>query len=157
MTPEKRNSVQFTRESADRIARVVRETEITPKPAKPLTFQPLLQSHGGKGLQLGTFTGNWNTAAFNVVTLAGTTATVSVLNVSNPVAFADCPRTVAFSVIQGTNVAVELQYRATCATCHISIQGFDLSSLPDYSGSTIQILGHDADGCLRWYPVFECT
>lgn len=153
----KTERVTFTRPAAERIAKVVRQVEAGDRKGAALSFGARVSGGAGAVLKLGTFTGAWATASYKTVTLAGTTNTASVLNACNPVAEAACERTVVFSSVSGTQVAVELQYRPTCATCHISIQGFDLSSLPDYSGSTIQILGHDADGCLRWYPVYECT
>lgn len=155
--PAKTERVYFTKPAAERIAKVVRTIEAGDKKAAPLYFSKKPSTAAASPLRLATFTGSWATATYKTVTLAGSNATASVLNACSPVAEAACERTVVFSTIGGTQVAVEMQYRPTCATCHINIQGFDLSTLPDYSGSAIQILGHDASGCLRWYPVYECT
>lgn len=151
----KTERVAFTRPAAERIARVVRQVEAGDRKSEPLRFG-VRAGGAGAVLKLGTFTGAWATASYKTVTLAGTTNTASVLNACNPVAEAACERTVVFSSVSGTQVAVELQYRPTCATCHISIQGFDLSSLPGYVGGEIQILGHDSSACLTWYSVHQC-
>lgn len=147
--------VQFSRSAAQRIAKAVRHVEQGNRDQPGIASGPRLQQ-AGSTLRLGTFTGAWATAAYKTVTLAGSTQTASVLNVSSPVANASCERTVVFSIVRGTNVAVEMQYRPTCTTCHISIQGFDLSSLPGYAGGEIQILGHDSSACLTWYSVHQC-
>lgn len=157
MTPERRTPVQFTRESAGRIARVIRDSELAPKVARPLTFESVAPQPSGNRVRIGTFSGAWDLGAFKVVTLLGTTATASVLNACNSVADAGCNRVVLFSSVNGTQCAVELQYRPTCATCHISIQGFDLSSLPGFASNQIQILGHDANACLTWYSTNTCA
>jgi hypothetical protein len=152
----KTERVTFTRPAAERIAKVVRQVESGDRKGAALTFGARVSGGGGAKLQLGTFTGSWATATYKVVTLAGSTNTASVLNACNPVAEAACERTVVFSTVRGTQVAVELQYRPTCATCHISIQGFDLSSLPGYIGNEIQILGHNSSACLTWYSIHQC-
>lgn len=153
----KTERLAFTRKSVERIQRVVRIVEAGDRKGEPLRFGNRAGGGAGAVLKLGTFTGAWATAQYKTVTLAGTTNTASVLNACNPVAEAACERTVVFSSVSGTQVAVELQYRPTCATCHISVQGFDLSSLPGYAGSEIQILGHDSSACLRWYSTNTCA
>lgn len=37
-----------------------------------------------------------------------------------------------------------------------SIAGQDLTVLPGYNGGAMQLLGHDAYGCLQWFSVTEC-
>ncbi len=34
--------------------------------------------------------------------------------------------------------------------------GIPLSSIAGYDGAAVQILGHDADGCLKWYTTATC-
>lgn len=153
----KTERVTFTRPAAERIAKVVRQVEAGDRKGAALSFGARVSGGAGAVLKLGTFTGAWATAQYKTVTLAGTTNTASVLNACNPVADAACERTVVFSSVSGTQVAVELQYRPTCATCHISIQGFDLSSLPGHAPNEVQMLGHDANDCLTWYSITTCS
>ena len=81
MTPSNRDAVQFTRESSERIARVVRAAELAPTPGTPLTFDPVLMSGSGrKVFRMGTFTGDWPNGTAKTVTLFGSTATLSAIN-----------------------------------------------------------------------------
>lgn len=51
-----RDAVQFTRESAERIARVVRDAETLPAPAATLAFTRHVVAGAGKPLQLARYT-----------------------------------------------------------------------------------------------------
>jgi len=66
--------VQFTRESAERISRVVRESENAPLPGSPLTFGPPVQSQR-KVFRICTFTAAWSKNTTKVVTLKYNTTT----------------------------------------------------------------------------------
>jgi hypothetical protein len=68
MTPSDRDAVQFTRESAERIAGVVRTLELTPASGAPLNFDAV-QSSQRKVFRMGSYTGAWARGAVNVVTL----------------------------------------------------------------------------------------
>ena len=75
------DAVQFTRESAERVARVVRQAELTPAAASPLTFDRRLSDRHPKQVRAATFTGAWAINDSNVVTFRyAPTATASVLN-----------------------------------------------------------------------------
>lgn len=69
MTPAGRDAVQFTRESAERIANVVRAAELTPRGGRALTFDAIQQSASRKTFRMGTYTGAWPRGTVNVVTL----------------------------------------------------------------------------------------
>jgi hypothetical protein len=75
------DAVQFTRESAERVARVVRQAELTPAAASPLTFDRRLSDRHPKQVRAATFTGAWAINASKVVTFRfAPTATANVLN-----------------------------------------------------------------------------
>lgn len=82
MIPLRRNTdvVQFTRESADRIARVVRQVEDQVPSGAGLTFGAITESRQKKVFRVCTFTGAWSKNSFKTVTLRGTTATLSATN-----------------------------------------------------------------------------
>jgi len=80
MTPSGRDAVQFTRESAERIANVVRATELKPTPGRPLTFETMPPSASRKAFRMATFTGAWAINGTKTVTLRGSTATLSAVN-----------------------------------------------------------------------------
>jgi hypothetical protein len=75
-----RDAVQFTRESADRIAGVVRTLELTPASGTPLSFDAVPPSANRKMFRVGTYSGSWALDASKTVTLRGTTATLSAVN-----------------------------------------------------------------------------
>jgi hypothetical protein len=71
---------QFDIGSAQRIARVVRAVEQDFRRARPLEFLPLFDQRPKKAIRLGTYTGPWAINAEATVTLRGSTATLSALN-----------------------------------------------------------------------------
>ena len=80
MTPSDRDAVQFTRESAERIANVVRAAELTPRGGSPLNFGEVLESPRRRVFRMATFTGAWSINGTKTVTLRGSTATLSAVN-----------------------------------------------------------------------------
>lgn len=142
-----RDPVQFTRESAERIANVVRAAETAPAPASPLRFDD--PPPADFRLKLGTFTGSWETGTYKTVTLSGSTNTASVYNWCNAFdsgnASSAVTQTVIFAKAGGTNSAIEMpfssgsQYRMayyTATSDWLSI-GFT-SATTGSSGRTIQ-------------------
>jgi hypothetical protein len=78
------SATQFTRESAERIARVVRRAETTPSAGVPLSFGSQLTGREKKSVRIGTFTGAWpintpKTVTFKYVTETPNTALVTNL------------------------------------------------------------------------------
>ncbi len=75
------DAVQFTRESAERVARVVRRAELSAPAASPLTFDRRLSDRHPKQVRAATFTGAWTAGSVKTVTFKNApTATASVLN-----------------------------------------------------------------------------
>ena len=77
------DAVQFTRESAERIAGVVRAAETTPMPASPLVFDRRLADKPPKPIRMGTFTGSWPIGATKTVTFKYVTETPNTALVTN--------------------------------------------------------------------------
>jgi len=153
--------VTFTKGSAERIAQVVRIVEAGNRDTGGLPTSPRLGG-GNFRLNLATFTGNWQTGEYKVVTLQGSTNTTSVYNWCNPALGGDTAsstktRYVIYGKVQGTQSAVEIQLRSTNQTCSTSIGGVDLTSFPNYSGNAIQLLGHNESACLQWYSITTCA
>ena len=72
---------QFTRESAERIARVVRRVEAGTPQAKPLTFDLVMPTSGNrKTFRMATFSGAWARGGGKVVTFRGSTTTANATN-----------------------------------------------------------------------------
>lgn len=128
------------------------------------TVHQELQRGAPGRLRRGTFTGSWDIGSTAVVTIIGSTQTVSVTNYCINIA-GDTSSTAAYNVIfgsaGGTVSAVEIQQPT--ATCTMVIGGVNLKEIPGYDATTIQLLGHPAEDdetveChgLRWYSVTQC-
>jgi hypothetical protein len=92
-----RDAVQFTRESADRIANVVRTLELTPARGAPLNYEALQQQQQRKVFRMATFTGAWAKNTSKAVTLRGVTATLSSTNLFAAIASAAGSRNCAIA------------------------------------------------------------
>jgi hypothetical protein len=76
------DAVQFTRESAERVARVVRQAELTPAGASPLTFGNRVGG-SGKVFRVCTFTGSWSIGSSKNVTFKYQTTTPNTVSATN--------------------------------------------------------------------------
>jgi hypothetical protein len=82
------DAVQFTRESAERIAGVVRAAELTPAAGSPLTFDKRFPERIPKQVRAATFTGSWPIGSVKTVTFKYAPAvTANVSNLSWPITF----------------------------------------------------------------------
>jgi hypothetical protein len=82
------DAVQFTRESAERVARVVRAAELTPAAGSPLTFGKRFYERIPKQVRAATFTGAWPIGSVKTVTFKYAPAvTANVSNLSWPITF----------------------------------------------------------------------
>lgn len=78
--------VQFTLESAERIANVVRSAEVTPATAAPLSFAKRFPERIPKQVRAATFSGSWPIGSVKSVTFTSLpTATANVTNLSWPI------------------------------------------------------------------------
>jgi hypothetical protein len=78
-----RDPTQFTRESAERIANVVRAAELATPAARPLSFEPLIDARKPKLFRVCTFTGAWSINAEKTVTFKYQTATPNTVAAMN--------------------------------------------------------------------------
>lgn len=74
--------VQFTRESAERISRVVRESEMAPLPGSALSLGALLPEPR-RVFRMCTFTAAWNTGTSQTVTFMNQTSTPNTVVAQN--------------------------------------------------------------------------
>jgi hypothetical protein len=80
------DAVQFTRESAERIAGVVRAAETAAPSASPLTFEKRFPVKTSKTVRVGTFSGTWPVGSTKTVTFSNApTATAAVINLTWPI------------------------------------------------------------------------
>ena len=81
------DAVQFTLESAERIADVVRAAELATPQGRPLTFDARFPERMPKQVRAATFSGSWAINSSKVVTFKyAPTATQTVTNLSWPIA-----------------------------------------------------------------------
>lgn len=146
-----RSFVQFSRQSAQRIAKVVRTVEQGDRNQPGITFDHPIPSVASP-LKVATFTGAWATGEYKTVTLVNSTNTASVYNWCNA---AEDGGHVVFGKASGTNSVVEIGGPATCG---MTIGGVDLTTLVGYEAGDVQVLGHNTTGpCLQWYSVTTCS
>jgi hypothetical protein len=74
---------QFTRESAERIANVVRAAELASPAARPLSFDRVDTPQKSKVFRVATFTGAWSINATKTVTFRNQTATPNTVAAVN--------------------------------------------------------------------------
>jgi hypothetical protein len=78
-----RDRVQFTRESAERIASVVRQVELTPTGGRPMSFEPVQSQTQVKPFRMATFTAAWATGTEQVLTFKNQTTTPNTVAAFN--------------------------------------------------------------------------
>lgn len=153
---------QLLGEIRETITRVAGMPDRTSGVSLPVRLQELPRRRGGK-LSRGTFThAVWAIGSTMEVTIQGETNTVSVTNYCMEVkgqTNATQTLNVIYGSVMGTVTAVEIQQ----PTCTLSIGGLDVTELPGYDESSIQLLGHAAGdtnstACLglQWYSVTQC-
>lgn len=150
------------------ITRVDAIAPTTSGAAMPVRLQDLQRP--GMRLTRGTFTGTWNIGETKSVTIQGSTNTVAVTNYCVPVK-PDTSSTQSYNVIfgsvMGTQTSVEIEQsieiEQSTSTCTFVVGGLDLTALPGYDVSAIQLLGHDAGSTastaclsLKWFSVSTC-
>jgi hypothetical protein len=148
--------VKFSRQSAQRIAKVVRHVEQGDRAGPGIVFDHPQFSYFK--VQIATYTGAWDIGQTKTVTLLNSTATVLVKNWCVPVtSTATESRTVLFCRASGTNSVVEIQAANTSTCENFVLGGTDLRELPGFEASEVQLLGHGSSACLEWYSVTTCT
>jgi hypothetical protein len=144
------------------ITRVDAIASKTSGPAQPVRILDI-NNQAQFRLRRGTFTGTWNIGATAAVAIVGSTQTVAVTNYCTPVkgqTNATQTLNVVYGSVMGTMTAVEIQQ----PTCTLSLGGLDLTELPNFDASAIQLLGHaasdtDSTACfgLQWFSVTQCS
>ena len=120
------DAVQFTRESAERIAGVVRQAELTPAAASPLTFDKRFPQQERKAVRMGTFTGSWPIGGTKTVTFKFVTDTPNTAMVTNLVCGLSPPGSCDVSIARDGSAWFLLQPNFT--------------QLPGYSSSGTQVM-----------------
>lgn len=67
------------------------------------------------------------------------------------------PFTWTESTAQESSASSAVESSSNRTVCRTKIGGKKLDYFEFYNAGVVQVLGHDADGCARWYNVEECT
>lgn len=154
----------FSLDDAKRIANVVRAVEEGNRNEAPLRFRQVQDRLRGATLQLATFSGDWQLNQVKTVTFHNVTSTPNTANVrnfcvpalgfqQNQTAFVICGR-VQYHTTE--RVVLEIQ-QASPATCTLRFGAVDLVTLASYVSNEEQLLGHDPNGCPKWFSVTTCA
>jgi hypothetical protein len=154
--------VVFNIGDADRIARVVRHFESGDRNEQPLRFRRVTDPpRVPPPLKLGTFTADWQTQQYQVVTFYNVTSTpntANVLNLTTPsigfTTVGSTSRFVIFGNVKYTadQVAVAVEQAFDCFV----VGGINFKAEENFDDTVPQILGHDGE-CWKWYDVFTCA
>ena len=136
-----RDPTQFTRESAERIANVVRAAELSAPAARPLNFERVDFSRS-RVFRVATYTGAWSIGSSKVVTFKYQTATPNTVSATN--LYCGMSPTAACDV----SIAKE-------GTAWYVVQP-NLTQLPGYSGSGTQVMAV-VGGNLRFIGTTACA
>ena len=135
--------VKFTRQSAQRIAKVVRQVELGNRNQSGVRFDHPINVGVSKNVRLVSFTGTWGVGQISQVTfLKATAQTATAINAY-------------FGVSAGEG------FVAKDGTAWYLV-GVKLTLQPGYDAAKIQLLGHgsaatSATATLQWYSVTTCT
>lgn len=109
----------------------------------PGTWLQDIQRPPGGALRAATFTGSWSIGTTNTVTFKyEPTATMTVTNLTWPLGGCSQSET---DCIVGKDADKWLLLTP------------NLASLQSYNATNIQMLGHAASGCLRWFDIASCS
>jgi hypothetical protein len=138
-----RQFVSFTRPAAQRIAKVVRTVEAGNRTQPGIEFDHPIQQPTFRLIRQATFSGAWGVNSTAVVTFVqAPTATVNATNLTWPLGGCTQSTTTCIVGKEGTNWWLITP---------------SLPSLPGFSSSNIQMLGHTSSGCMRWYDIATCS
>lgn len=165
MTPSSRDAVQFTRESAERIAGVVRAAELTPTHGRPLTFDRSPETTTKK-IRFGEISSGWPLGASIQLTVPLGTGqtTINAINTLSSVPISDFRTSTEVVVAKdGTAWSYVNHQRSGCDTeslpaREITGEGLNLNS-DDSSiapGAGVQVLANVA-GCMKWIGLSPAT
>jgi hypothetical protein len=144
--------VQFTRESAERVARVVRAAELATPRASPLSFAPLQDFRGTKVVKVATFTGGWAIGETKQVTLKyNTSVTAMAANLFYPLGTSASARDCLVAKSDGTwflasvplATATAVFARATSTACVFS----STTSVPVITPPLTVSVSFDPEAC----------
>lgn len=150
--------MQFTRESAQRIANVVRTSEVTPLPASPLTFKKQFRDKYPQNVKIATYAGNedWLKGQTRAVSFleGGTVEVINNIenvilsgNITYCVIVRDSGNWYLINSTSGCPASLNVQAK------ELDYDSIDSSGLGNLSpGDGVQVLVN-AGGCAKWFSL----
>lgn len=141
----------------------------TSGPAQEVRLQGLQQPMDGGGgrLRIGKYTGSsrWAVGACATVTLWERTGTNCSPTASNPAQTIESVANLSYDVPANSWVVIGLGSDGKWylvdsgieGSCRQTIGGEDITTIGGWDATKIQLLGHDANGCLKWFDSDDCT
>lgn len=154
-------------ESARRIAEVVRKVEGGDRNIPPLPLRTAYDD--GDPVRIGKVSEDWAVGTCATVTIWEGLASLGVCEPtqSSPAVEIENVRNLSHDVqaqswvaiakaADGSWYLVEAGSPDDSGSCRQTIGGEDLTTIPGWDGSAVQLLGHDASGCLKWFDTEAC-
>jgi hypothetical protein len=143
---------------------------IWPKPVSPDTTSWALIRLGDEGprMRVGKVEEDWavgtSTALVKLYEGSGRGG-VEIHSANDPTLYLDAAWNLSFDVKEGSWVLVEQAVNGNWylvdagmeGSCRQTIGGEDVTKWPGWNGSSNQLLGHDANGCLAWFDTSTCS
>lgn len=156
--------VRFTEDGARRIVAATRAFEAGDRDAPPIKFRDVGGDDGGE-LRIGKVASAWSIGTCATVTLWERTGTSCSPTEKDPAETVENVVNLSYDVPAGSWVVIGeaadgkwyLVESGIQGTCRQTIGGEDVTKWPGWSASAVQLLGHDENGCLKWFDAEECS
>ena len=165
--------LQFRLGDAQRIAGAVHYYEHLVRPSNPSSLPRAVG--GGKPTRIGKVTADWAFGTCATVTIweSGTNCTPDA---NSPTETIEDVRNLSMNVAADSWVAISRAANGYWylveagldpayppdypdppgSSCSRTIGGEDITKWPGWDGTKVQLLGHDANGCLAWFDTNDC-
>jgi hypothetical protein len=158
-------NVRFSEGDARRIAAATRAYERGNRDMAPVRFRDP-GGDGGDPILIGKTPCDWAVGQCVTITLWGGAGTCTPTQTS-PTATVENVRNLSHDVAQDSWVAigkaadgqwylVEAGSPDDSESCRQTIGGEDFTKWSGWNGSAVQLLGHDENGCLKWFNSDDC-
>lgn len=163
------DKIAFTKKDGQRIAAAVRRVESGDRKGAGLSFgfRPVVDSEST--LRVGKYTGSsaWASGTCATITLWERAETGCSPAEKYPAESIENVANLSYDVMAGSWVVigqaadgkwylVEAGKTDSTTTCRRTIGGEDITTLPGWVETKVQLLGHDTSGCLKWFDILEC-
>ena len=156
--------VLITQESARRIQRVVQRIEGGDRNIPPVPIRTAF-NEGEQAVRLGKVAAAWAIGTCATVTLWERTGTNCAPTAKSPSETVENVVNLSHDIPSGSWVVIGqaadgkwyVVESGIGGSCRKTIGGEDITKWTGWDGTKEQLLGHDANGCLKWFDVEQCS